>query len=165
MYSTKKTILPEHWDFKNKCPNKRGKLVSSNQKQITKRLNDFITEFEKIKSRSELGGQIFDSLILKEYFDQVFERVKKVSSFFEVYDKLMEEKVLLKEWTKSTVKRYKNIKNLLLEFEDVKCYKLTFSKINKKFFIAFTDFCYEFKDHYTNTFSRLAYLKFLCFGQ
>lgn len=154
VYSTKKAILPEHWDFKNKCPNKRGKLVSSNQKQITKRLNDFATEFQKIKSRSELGEQIFDSIILKEHFDQVFERVKKVSSFFDVYDKFMEEKVKLKEWTKSTRKRYKNIKNILLEFEEVKNYRLTFAKINKKFFTEFTDFCYEYKDHCTNTFSR-----------
>ncbi len=154
VYSTKKTILPEHWDAKNKCPNKRGKNVSFSQKQITKRLNDFATEFQKIKSRTELGEQSFDSLILKEHFDHVFERVTEVSSFFDVYDKFTEEKIKLKEWSKSTKKRYTNIKNLLEEFEDVKNYKLTFAKINKKFFIEFTDFCYEYKDHYTNTFSR-----------
>ncbi|QYA25589.1 tyrosine-type recombinase/integrase [Gramella sp. MT6] len=154
VYSTKKTILPEHWNSKNKCPNKRGKFVSPNQKQITKRLNEFATEFQKIKSRSELGEQTFDSLILKEHFDHVFERVAKVSSFFEVYHRFTEEKIKLKEWSKSTKKRYKNIKNLLEEFQEVKNYKLTFAKINKKFFIEFTDFCYEYKDHYTNTFSR-----------
>ena len=71
-----------------------------------------------------------------------------------MYDKFTEEKIKLKEWSKSTKKRYTNIKNLLEEFEDVKNYKLTFAKINKKFFIEFTDFCYEYKDHYTNTFSR-----------
>lgn len=154
VYSTKKTILPEHWDSKNKCPNKRGKLVSQNQKQITKRLHDLVTEFQKIKSRSELGEQTFNSSILKEHFDHKFERVAKVSSFFEVYDKFTDEKIKLKEWTKSTTKRYKNIKNLLEEFEDVKNYKLTFAKMNKKFFTEFTDFCYEYKDHFTNTFSR-----------
>ena len=66
----------------------------------------------------------------------------------------MEEKIKLKEWTKSTRKRYNNIKNILLEFEEVKNYKLTFGKINKRFFIEFTDFCYEYKNHCTNTFSR-----------
>ncbi len=66
----------------------------------------------------------------------------------------MDEKVKLKEWSKSTRKRYNNIKNIVLEFEDVKNYKLTFAKVNKKFFTEFTDFCYEYKDHYTNTFSR-----------
>lgn len=154
VYSTKKTILPEHWDSKNKSPNNRGKFVSPNHTQITKRLHEFATEFQKIKSRSELGEQTFNSIILKEHFDQVFERVTKVSSFFDVYDSFTEEKIKLKEWSKSTIKRYKNIKNLLEEFEIVKNYKLTFGKVNKKFFTEFTDFCYEHKDHYTNTFSR-----------
>lgn len=154
VYSTKKAILAKHWDFKNKCPNKKGVLVSQNQKQITKRLNDFATEFQKIISRSELGEQTFDSIILKDHFDQAFERVSKSSSFFEVYDKFTEERIKLKEWSKSTIKRYKNIKNLLEEFEEVKNYKLTFAKVNRKFFTEFTDFCYEYKDHYTNTFSR-----------
>ena len=154
VYSTKKAILPKHWDFENKCPNKKGVLISQNQKQITKRLHDFATEFQKIISRSELGEQTFDSNILKEHFDQVFERVIKVSSFFEVYDNFTEEKIKLKEWSPATIKRYKNIKNLLEEFEKVKKYKLTFAKVNRKFFTEFTDFCYEYKDHYTNTFSR-----------
>ena len=96
----------------------------------------------------------FDSGTLKEHFDKVFERVSMASSFFEVYDKFTQEKIKLKEWKKSTVKRYTNIKNLLLEFEEVYNYKLTFSKVNKKFFTEFTDFCYEYKNHYTNTFSR-----------
>ena len=96
----------------------------------------------------------FDSITLKENFDKVFERVTKVSSFFEVYDKFTEEKIKLKEWKKATIKRYKNIRNLLEEFEEVADYKLTFGKINKKFFTEFTDFCYEYKNHYTNTFSR-----------
>lgn len=154
VYSTKKAILPKHWDFENKCPYKKGVSISPNQKQINKRLHDFVTEFQKIISRSELGEQTFDSIILKEHFDQVFERVVKVSSFFEVYDRFTDEKIKLKEWSKNTIKRYKNIKNLLEEFEKVKNYKLTFAKINKKFFTEFTDFCYEYKDHYTNTFSR-----------
>ena len=45
VYSTKKTIQPEFWDFKNKSPNNKGKLVSNNQSQITKRLHEFSTEF------------------------------------------------------------------------------------------------------------------------
>ncbi|KPM31506.1 Integrase [Croceitalea dokdonensis DOKDO 023] len=76
------------------------------------------------------------------------------SSFFEVYDKFIDEKIKLKEWKKSTVKRYKKIKNLLIEFEEVNNHKLTFGKVNQKFFIKFNDFCYEYKNHYTSTFSR-----------
>lgn len=154
VYSTKKTVLPEHWDFKNKYPNNRGKAVSKNLNQITNALHEFKTEFHKIKSRSELAEQTFDSDILKAHFDFVFQRVEKVSSFFEVYDKFMDEKTKLKEWKHATCKRYRNIKNLLIEFEEVRKYRLTFGKINKKFFTEFTDFCYEDRNHFTNTFSR-----------
>lgn len=154
VYSTQKSILPKHWDFGNKRPNKVGKNISQNQASISKRLRDFEDAFHLIKSRSELGELSFDSITLKENFDKVFERVGKASSFFEVYGKFTEEKIKLKEWKKSTIKRYTNIKNLLMEFEEVADYKLTFGKINKKFFTEFTDFCYEFKNHYTNTFSR-----------
>lgn len=154
VYSIQKSILPSQWDFENRCPNKRGKDVSRDQVSISKRMRDFEDAFYLIKSRAELGEQKFDSLTLKEHFDQEFQRVVKTSSFFDVYDQFTNEKIKLKEWKHSTIKRYTNIKNLLLEFEEVKSYKLTFSKINKKFFTEFTDFCYEHKNHYTNTFSR-----------
>ena len=154
VYSTQKAILPKYWNFDAKRPNKVGKNVSENQAAISKRIRDFEDAFHKIKSRSELGELSFDSITLKENFDKVFERVTKVSSFFEVYDKFTDEKIKLKEWKYATVKRYKNIRNLLQEFEEVANYKLTFGKINKKFFTEFTDFCYEYKNHYTNTFSR-----------
>lgn len=154
VYSTQKTILPIHWDSKNKRPNRVGKLVARDQAQISKKLRQFEDEFFLVKSRSELSNTKFDSKILKSHFDKVFERVVKVSSFFDVYDQFMDEKIKLKEWKPSTIKRYNNIKNLLQDFQEIKKFKLTFSKINKRFFTEFTDFCYEHKNHYTNTFSR-----------
>jgi len=154
VYSTRKAILPIHWNFENKRPNKTGKQVSNNQAEISKTLREFEDKFQINRSLSKLGETVFDSHSLKKYFDNEFHRVVKVSSFFEVYDQFTEEKIKLKEWKKSTIKRYNNIKNLLVEFEEVKKYKLTFSKVNKKFFTEFTDFCYEHKNHFTNTFSR-----------
>ena len=154
VYSTQKAILPEHWDFYNKWPFKTGKNVSRSMSEVSRRLRKFENEFENIISQWERSEEVFDSILLKEHFDKVFQRVDTASSFFEVYDKFTEEKIKLKEWKKSTVKRYANIKNLLQEFEQVYKYKLTFSKINKTFFTDFTDFCYEYKNHYTNTFSR-----------
>jgi len=154
VYSIKKSISPKHWDFKNKRPNKTGRLVSRDHAEISKKIRDFEDAFQLIKSLSELGEQDFNSSSLKEHFDRKFERTVKVSSFFEVYDKFTEEKIKLKEWKPATIKRYKNIKRLLLDFEKQKKYKLTFSKINKKFFTEFTDFCFEYRNHFTNTFSR-----------
>lgn len=154
VYSTQKSILPLHWDFNNKCPKKTGKDVSKSKVDIAKKLRDFEDVFHLIKSRSELGELRFDSITLKEHFDKVYERVNKASSFFEVFNQFTDEKKKLKVWKKSTIKRYTNIYNLLIEFEKVKKYKITFSKINKKFFTEFTDFCYEYKNHSINTFSR-----------
>lgn len=154
VYSTQKSILPKHWDFQNKRPLKVGKNTSRNEESISKQLRKFEDELGIIKNRSDAGELSFDSIILKEHFDKVFERVSKASSFFEVYDKFTEEKIKLKVWKKATIKRYQNIKNLLLEFEKVCNYKLTFGTINKKFYTEFTNFCYEHKNHYTNTFSR-----------
>jgi len=154
VYSTQKSILPIHWDFENKCPRKTGKNTSYNKVDIAKKLRDFEDAFHLIKSRSELGDLIFNSSVLKEHFDKVFHRAITASSFFEIYDKFTDEKIKRKSWKRSTVKRYFNIKNILLEFEKVKKYKLTFGKINKTFYTEFTDFCYEYRDHCTNTFSR-----------
>jgi hypothetical protein len=58
------------------------------------------------------------------------------------------------EWSASTIKRYKNIKTHLEEFEKVKKYKLTFDRINQKFYTEFTDYCMTDKSHINNTFSR-----------
>lgn len=155
VYSTRESIQPNYWDFENRKPNNRGKDVARNQKHISTVLNKFSEELYTFKSRCEMSKTEFTSQLLKQYFDQIFENVSiKKTTFFEVYDQFTEEKIKRKEWKKSTIKRYKNIKNLLLEFEKVKKYKLTFSKINNTFFTEFIDFCYEDKDHYTNTFNR-----------
>jgi len=155
VYSTRKTILPNYWDFENNKPKNKGKNISVDQKEITNTLNKYIDEFYTYQSRCELSKTEFTSELLKQHFNQAFGIVSsKRSSFFEVYHKFMEEKIKRKEWKETTVKRYYNVKNILLEFEKVNKYKLTFSKINNSFYTDFTDFCYEYKDHYTSTFSR-----------
>ncbi|WP_417785486.1 tyrosine-type recombinase/integrase [Tenacibaculum sp.] len=155
VYSTRESILPIHWDFENKKPKNKGKNISIDQKRITSVLNKYTDEFYTFQSRCEMSKTEFTSQLLKEYLDATFNNFTlSQTSFFEVYDKFMEEKIKRKEWKQSTIKRYKNIKNLLQEFEKVKKYKLTFSKINNTFYTEFIDFCYEYKDHYTNTFNR-----------
>lgn len=154
-YSIRKSILPDHWDFENKKPKNKGKNISKDQKGITKRINEYTDAFEEMHSRCEMSKTEFTSQLLKEHLDKTFNNLTlSQTSFFEVYDKFTEEKIKRKEWKYSTIKRYKNIKNLLQEFEKVKKYKLTFSKINNAFYTEFIDFCYEYKDHYTNTFNR-----------
>lgn len=141
--------------LKNIQPKNRGKNIAVNQKLISRALNRYEDEFYLFQSRCEMSKTEFTSQLLKQHLDQVFGNVSiKKTTFFEVYDRFTEERIKRKEWKKSTIKRYKNIKNLLTEFEKIKKYKLTFSKINNTFYTEFIDFCYEDKDHYTNTFNR-----------
>lgn len=154
-YSTRESILSKHWDSQNCRARKKGKDLAIDQIRINSVLNRYSDEFYVFQSRCEMSKIEFTSQLLKEHFDHTFGNVtKKTTTFFEVYDKFMQEKIKRKEWKKSTIKRYNNIKNLLLEFEIIKSYKLTFNKINNTFYTEFIDFCYEDKDHYTNTFNR-----------
>ena len=155
VYSTRQSINPIHWDFGNNKPKNKGKSIAVNQKIVSRVLNQYVDEFYLFQSRSEMSKVEFTSHLLKQYLDRVFGNVSiKKTTFFEVYDRFTEERIKRKEWKKSTIKRYQNIKNLLIEFEKVKKYKLNFSKINNTFYTEFIDFCYEDKDHYTNTFNR-----------
>ncbi|WBX68221.1 tyrosine-type recombinase/integrase [Tenacibaculum dicentrarchi] len=154
-YSIRESILPDYWDFENKKPKNKGKNIAIDQKRISTILNKYSNEFNKYHSQCEMNNIEFTSQLLKDYLNRIFGNTVNIkTSFYEIYDKFMEEKIKRKEWKKSTIKRYNNIKNLLEEFEKVKNYKLTFNKINNMFFTEFTDFCYEYKDHYTNTFNR-----------
>ncbi len=154
-YSTRESILSKHWDSQNCRARKKGKDLAIDQIRVNSVLNRYSDEFYVFQSRCEMSKIEFTSQLLKEHFDHTFGNVtKKTTTFFEVYDKFMQEKIKRKEWKKSTIKRYNNIKNLLLEFEIIKSYKLTFNKINNTFYTEFIDFCYEDKDHYTNTFNR-----------
>ena len=153
-YSTKFSILPTQWDFKNNLPRNKGKGLANNRVEIKKTLNNFTNEFQTLIARCDAMGIEFTYDELKNHFDAVFGNVRKRNDFFGVYDIFVSEKIKRKEWSLSTIKRYNNIKKLLLEFEKVKKYKLTFPRINQTFYTEFIDFCYSYRDHYVNTFNR-----------
>lgn len=153
-YSTKLSIVPTQWNFKTNLPKNKGKGLSPNRFDVKTKIDKFSSEFQTISSRCDAMGVEFTFDELKNHFDAVFGNVRKRNDFFGVYDLFVEEKVKRKEWSLSTIKRYQNIKNLLLEFEKVKKYKLTFPRINEKFYTEFIDFCYEYRNHYVNTFNR-----------
>lgn len=153
-YSTKLSIVPEQWNFKTNLPKNKGKGLCPNRVDIKTKLDKFSCEFQTISSRCDAMGIEFTFDELKNHFDAVFGNVRKRNDFFGVYDAFVDEKTKRKEWSISTIKRYKNIKNLLLEFENIKKYKLTFPRINQTFYTEFIDFCYEYRNHYVNTFNR-----------
>jgi len=154
-YSTGEKIHPKHWSFTSNRPKLKGKQKDVNSSSIVFQLNRYTNKFEETEALFSKTNEDFTSKALKETFDVEFKRVSKGKNlFFEAYDDFTEEKIKRKEWKPSTIKRYKNIKNHLVEFEKKKKYKLTFSKINNKFYTEFIDYCYTTLDHNTNTFSR-----------
>jgi integrase len=155
VYSTGENIVPLHWSKENKAPKMKGSVKDKDSTSINMQINRYSEAFEDLVNRCKITGIQLTSDLLKSHFDDTFKKSSsKKDLFFDTYDAFMIEKQKRKEWKPATVKRYKNIKNHLEEFEKKIDYKLTFNAINERFYTDFTDYCYNTLDHYTNTFAR-----------
>ena len=97
----------------------------------------------------------FTSRILKKHFDTLFKKAPSGKNvFYDAFDEFVYFKTKNLEWSKSTIKRYANIKNILKSFEFKRKFKITFSRINDKFHAEFTDYCMNEPGHINNTYSR-----------
>ncbi|MDH7913213.1 tyrosine-type recombinase/integrase [Winogradskyella sp. SYSU M77433] len=155
VYSTGERIAPMNWSFENKGPKLKGDNRATNANSIRQQLQRYSIKFEELVALQSKINEDLTSKVLKECFDEEFKKGTKTKDiFYLAYDSFTEEKIKRREWKPSTIKRYKNIKNHLLEFEKQVSYKLTFSNINERFYTDFTDYCYSTLDHGTNTFAR-----------
>ncbi|WP_133524836.1 tyrosine-type recombinase/integrase [Flavobacterium sp. 245] len=155
VYSTGETILPKHWDKENKFPfvsgSKRAK-TSETLKQQLNRYSDLLIETDSLYKRIK---ETLTSAALKKVFDEEFKRtVSGKNVFFDAYDEFIAEKKKGQVWSKATIMRYDNIKNILKNFEKVKKYKLTYSRIDKTFHNEFTSYCMDDLKHINNTYAR-----------
>jgi site-specific recombinase XerD len=157
VYSTGENIHPEDWDFENRQPkNLTGRTSKADSQRTIKRQLDRysnllvqITEFYKNTNQEITIEKV------RNEFDKNFKRVVKgKNKFYETYDEFMSFKQKNKEWSPATIKRYKNIKTHLEEFEKARNYKLTFDTITQKFYTECTDYCMTDNGHITNTYSR-----------
>lgn len=154
-YSTGEKIKPIHWSFEDNRPKLKGKNRDNNSRTIRTQLDRYSETFEFIQAQCKKMNEDFTSKILKDGFDKNFKKVvASANLFFDAYDEFMIEKQKQKEWKPSTVKRYRNIRNHLLSFQKARGFKITFSKINSKFYTEFTDYCYTDLKHGTNTYAR-----------
>lgn len=155
VYSTGETILPAHWDQKNRMPNIRGSKKAPNRGAIKMQLDRYTATFRNVRSRCISMQQDFTSQLLKKAFDEEFKKAPTGKNiFFDAYDEFVEQKKKNQEWKHATEKRYKNIKNLLESFQTETGYNLTFNSINAKFHAEFTHYCMETKGHVNNTYGR-----------
>ncbi len=155
VYSTGETILPAHWDQKSRIPNSKGKSKASNRGVIKGQLNRYSDYFNEVRDRCITMQVTFTSRLLKKEFDDKFKKTPGGKNiFYDAYDEFTAQKTKNQEWKPSTVKRYKNIKNILEAFEKDRKFSLNFNAINSRFHAEFTDYCMSTKKHVNNTYSR-----------
>jgi integrase len=157
VYSTGESIHPNEWDIKNRQPdNLTGRTSKAETHRTIKRqLERYSSLFAKVTELYRNTNQELTIEKVRQEFDKEFKRVSiGKNKFYDAYDEFMSFKQKNQEWSKATIKRYDNIKNMLKDFEKTKKYKITFDTINQKFYTEFTDFCMIGRGHINNTFSR-----------
>ncbi|KUJ61438.1 integrase [Flavobacteriaceae bacterium CRH] len=155
VFSTGEKIMPENWDFENRFPFVNGKKKSKFVQSIRLQMNRYSDLFLETESLYKRINEPFTSKNLKKVFDEEFKKAPSgKNTFFDAYDEFTSEKEKGKEWSASTIKRYKNIKNILEKFETGRKFKLTFSKIDETFHREFTSYCMDDLKHINNTYAR-----------
>ncbi|NDP28670.1 MAG: tyrosine-type recombinase/integrase [Flavobacterium sp.] len=155
VYSTGENVHPKNWDAKSKFPFSNGKFKAKEFETLKMQLNRYSDLFILTESLYKRISEDFTSKVLKKTFDENFKRVAtKKNIFFDAYDEFTAERIKDNVWAGTTVKRYKNIKNILKKFEKEKKFTLTFSKIDKTFHREFTSYCMGDLGHINNTYSR-----------
>lgn len=155
VFSTGEKIMPKNWDFENRFPFVIGKKKSKFVQSIRLQMNRYSDLFLETESLYKRINEPFTSKNLKKVFDEEFKKAPSgKNTFFDAYDEFTAEKEKGKEWSASTIKRYKNIKNILEKFEAARKFKLTFSKIDETFHREFTSYCMDDLKHINNTYAR-----------
>jgi len=154
-YSTGEKIHPLDWNQKERLPYTQGDHKAIDRVSIKAQLSRYESVFEQTKEQYRKLGEDFTRDVLKAAFDKEFKKTPRTKdTFFDRYDEFMTFNQKQQNWSVSTVKRYKNIKNILKNFEKEKRYKLTFASITDKFHAEFTAYCMKDLKHINNTYSR-----------
>ncbi|WP_445709794.1 tyrosine-type recombinase/integrase [Flavobacterium sp.] len=155
VYSTGEKINPINWDFENRSPFTSGKNKDKFAQSIKLQLNRYSDLFLETESLYKRINEAFTSKIIKKVLDEEFKKSPAGKNiFFDAYDEFTSEKIKMKVWSPSTIKRYQNIKNILKNFEKAKKFTLTFSKIDTTFHSEFTSYCMDDLNHINNTYAR-----------
>lgn len=155
VYSTGESILPIHWNSETNSPKLKGTKKDKLARTISGQLGRYSKLFSETVGIHKNINEVLTSSKLRDIFNKEFKKgYDKKGSFFSVYDEFVADKIDLKQWSPATIKRYKNIKNMLENFEREKNYKLTFSKINNEFHKKLTVYCMDDLNHINNTYAR-----------
>jgi len=155
VYSTGENVHPTNWDISIRFPFLNGDNKPKNFETLKMVLDRYSSSFNETESLYKRINENFTSEVLRSAFDEEFKRtVKGKNVFFDAYDKFIAERIESNSWSKSTVKSYENVKNILVNFEKKKNFALTFTKIDKTFYAKFGLYCQEDLSHINNTYNR-----------
>lgn len=158
IYSTGEKVLSVYWDKQKKFV----KTSAPNYNSIKMQLDRYSSLLTQTENEYKIVKEAFTPEALKTAFDNEFKKTSspKKTGFFDIYDIFLADKTNNSEWSAGTKKRYNHIKNIFKNFEKAKDYKLTFSRINNKFYVLFKDYCLNDLGHMNNTYLRnLVFLK------
>jgi len=154
VYSTGEKIEPRLWDTRVQQP-KRTKVQKDQEtiNSINLQLNRYLDAYQQLKNHYRSTEEVLTKQDLKAEFDQRFKNIRSIQGFWEYYAAFCELNQKSGKWQPSTCQRYRVLKNLLLEFENING-ALSLEKINNRWYANFKHFCEQNKKHQINTFGR-----------
>lgn len=154
VYSTGEKIEPRLWDTRVQQP-KRTKVQKDQEtiNSINLQLNRYLDAYQQLKNYYRSTEEVLTKQDLKAEFDQRFKNIRSIQGFWEYYAAFCKLNHKSGKWQPSTCQRYRVLKNLLLEFEDING-ALSLEKINNRWYANFKHFCEQNKKHQVNTFGR-----------
>lgn len=152
-------IEPESWDKVREEAIYRGKNKSGLAREINNFLTDFKLKIERIEIRlREENSNVDYETIRSAIINRVTGNKKTNLNVFEALDLFV--KIRENELSPSSIKKFKTIKKLLEDFEQVEKKKISFAKIDQLFYDEFLNYLWgERKNTNNSAYKTIGLLK------
>lgn len=137
IFNTKEKVNPKNWNKKTKRAITSGKGKFDGAKELNLYLDSFENEIKKAVREIKADNITIEFEEIKRKLIEKFSG-KTTSNIFEALNLFI--KVRQNDLTASTLKKFENIKKLLIEFQNKFYVKLTFGAIDLTFYDSFLNF-------------------------
>jgi site-specific recombinase XerD len=147
--STKQNVLTKHWDFKRE----KVKLSGQNSTEINALLNNLRNGVEKKYLQQKVLGNAQDQETVKTIILELldYKQVEEKETFFDHYEKFIEEKDQDVNIGKRTITYYRTVVKHLKEYSEVNRREISFETMNEEFYHSFTNYLSNTKELSYNT--------------
>jgi len=155
--NTKEKVNPKNWNKETKRAITSGKGKFDGAKELNLYLDSFENEIKKAVREIKADNVTIEFEEIKRKLIEKFSG-KTTSNFFEALNLFV--KVRENDLTAGTLKKFENLKRLLIEFQNKTYTKLTFGAIDLSFYDSFINFLiYEKKLNSNSAYKNIALLK------